>query len=152
MRMATKDNQASEPTLGELVSDLTQQVTGIAKAEIELALTEVKKDVTNAAVASVEFVVAGVLALFGLGLLLTAAAWGLVAVGLPAWAGFLIIAGALFLAVGILVLLGIRKIKKVKGKPARAIAQAQHTVEAIKPSKASAEAPTGATKAAAATR
>lgn len=133
--MATKDNQATDPSIGELVSDLTQQFSGIAKAEIELAKTELKKDVTNAIGAIVMFAVAGVLALYALGLLLTAAAWGLIAIGLPAWAGFLIVAGVLLLIVGIAALLGVKKIKSVNGKPDRTIEHAQRTIEDVKPRK-----------------
>lgn len=133
--MATKDNQATEPSVGELVSDLTQQFSGIAKAEVELAKAELKQDVANGVGAIVNFAIAGVLGLFALGFLLTAGAWGLVAAGLPAWAGFLIVAGVLLLIVAIAALLGIKKIKSVNGKPARAIDHAKKTVEDVKPRK-----------------
>lgn len=133
--MATKDNRSTDPSLGELVSDLAEQMSGIAKAEIELAKAEVKNDVSNAIGAIVMFAVAGVLALYMLGLALTGGAWGLVAAGLSPWAGFLIVAGVLLLIVAITALIGIKKIKSVKGKPERAIEHAKKTVEDVTPRK-----------------
>lgn len=134
--MSTTLNQGPETperTIGQLVSDLSTDVTAIARSEIELAKAEITADVTNAVKGAGEFIVAGVLGLYAFGLLLLGGAWGIAAAGLPVWAGLLIMAGVLLLAVGILVLLGLKSVGKVKGKPEKAIANAKATVEAIKP-------------------
>lgn len=131
--MSTTGNQTPERTLGQLVSDATADVSSVVRNEIELATAEIKADVTHAGKGAGFFVVAGVLAAYGFGVLLIAGGWGLVAAGLPEWAGFLIVAGVLFLIAVILGLVGLRNVKKVEGKPKRAIANAQETVEAVKP-------------------
>lgn len=131
--MSTTGNQTPERTLGQLVSDATADVSAVVRAEIELATAEIKSDVTNAGKGAGFFVAAGVLAAYGFGVLLLAGGWGLVAAGLPEWAGFLIVAGVLFLVTAILGFIGYRNVKKVEGKPKRAIANAQQTVEAVKP-------------------
>ena len=69
--------------------------------------------------------------------LLTAAAWGLVAAGLPEWAGFLIIGGVLLVITLILALMGKSALSKMQGKPVKTIDNAQKTVAALKPPKAS---------------
>ncbi len=52
-------------------------------------------------------VVAGVLALYALGLLLTAAAWALSLVW-PTWLAFLVVGAVLVVVAGVLALVGIR--------------------------------------------
>lgn len=136
--MSTTLNQGAESperTIGQLVSDLSSDVTAIARDEIELAKAEITADVTTAVKGAAEFIVAGVLGLYAFGLLLLGGAWGLAAAGLPVWAGLLIMAGVLLLVVGILVLLGLKAIKKVNGKPEKAIENAKATIEAVKPSR-----------------
>jgi hypothetical protein len=59
-----------------------------------------------------------------------AGAYGLVAAGLPVWAGFLIVAGTLILVALILALVGRSRTKKI-GPPVRAIDQAEKTKAAL---------------------
>lgn len=132
--MSTTGNQTPDRTLGQLVSDATADVSAVVRNEIELATAEIKADVTNAGKGAGFFVGAGVLAAYGFGVALLAGAWGLVAAGLPEWAGHLIVAGVLFLIAAILGFIGLRNVKKVEGKPKRAIHNAQLTVAAVKPS------------------
>lgn len=132
--MALNTTRGSERTLGQLVSDASTDLSNIVKGELDLAKLEIKSDVQKAGKGGGMLAAAGVFALFMLGFLLTAAAWG-IAEGLdwPNWAGFLIVAGVLALIAGILALVGLKSIKKVKGKPERTIDNAQRTVAAIKP-------------------
>lgn len=132
--MALNTTRGSERTLGQLVSDASTDLSNIVKGELDLAKLEIKSDVQKAGKGGGMLAAAGVFALFMLGFLLTAAAWG-ISEGLdwPNWAGFLIVAGVLALIAGILALVGLKSIKKVKGKPERTIDNAQRTVAAIKP-------------------
>lgn len=122
-----------ERTLGELLADASADLSSIMRSEIELAKIEVKSDVSKAGKGAGMFAGAAVLGLFGFGLLLLAAAWGLAAAGLPVWAGMLIVAVLLFVVAAVLALIGKKSIDKVQGKPVKTIENAQLTVQAVKP-------------------
>lgn len=125
----------TERTIGQLVSDASSDVSSIVRSEIELAKVEITRDVTHAGKGIGMFAGAGVLGLYAFGLILLAAAWGLVAAGLPIWAGLLIVAAVLLIVAGVLALIGKKQLAKVKGKPEKAIDNAQRTVAAVKPAK-----------------
>ncbi len=131
--MASIDNQTPERSIGQLVSDASADLSTIVRSEIELAKVEIKADAQNAGKGAGMFAGAALFGLFGLHLLLFAAAWGIYAAGLPAWAGFLIIGAVVLIIAAVLALVGKKAIGKVKGKPERTIQNAQDTVEAVKP-------------------
>jgi hypothetical protein len=133
----TTGNQTPERTIGQLVSDASADLSAIVRGEIELAKTEISTSVSRAGKGGGMLAVAGVLALYMLGLLLLAAAWGLEAAGLPLWAGLLIVSGVLLLVIAVLALVGIKQLKKVQPKPVRAIEDAQATANTLKASFAS---------------
>lgn len=122
-----------ERTIGQLVASATQDLSGIMRDEVALAKVEIKNDVMAAGKGAAMFVVAGVLAFLALILLLIAAAYGLRAAGLPAWAAFLIVAGVLLLITAVLALLGRSALSKMQGGPKRTIKEAKATVAAVKP-------------------
>jgi len=126
---------STERTIGQLVADASSDVSSIVRSEIELAKVEITRDVTHAGKGIGMFTGAGVLGLYAFGLILLGAAWGLVAAGLPVWAGLLIVAAVLLIVAGVLALVGKKQLAKVKGKPEKAIDNAQRTVAAVKPSK-----------------
>lgn len=134
--MTLNTRQGTERTLGQLVSDASTDLSNIVKGEIDLAKLEIKADVQKAGKGGAMLAAAGVVALFLVGFLLTALAWG-IADGLdwPVWSGFLIVAGILAVVAAILALVGLKSVKKVKGKPERTISNAQQTIAAIKPAK-----------------
>lgn len=120
-----------ERSIGQLVSDVSTDISQIMRGELELAKAEIKQDVTHAGKGAGMFVGAGVVALYGLGLLFLGLA-GVIAIWLSWWAGLLIVAGVLFLVAAILALIGKKQVSQVKGKPERAIDQAQQTVATLK--------------------
>lgn len=130
MAVTTK---GTERTLGQLVADASSDVSSIIKGEIALAKLEIKSDVSKGGKGAAMLAAAGVFALFMLGFLLSALAWGLHELGLPVWASMLIVAGVLLLITLVLALMGKSALSKVKGKPERTIDNAQKTVAAIKP-------------------
>lgn len=130
----TTGNQTPERTIGQLVSDVTTDLSSIVRSEIELAKAEVTDGVTKLGKGIVFFVIAAVLALYLLGLLLLAAAWGIQALGLPMWAGLLIVSGVLLLVIAGLGLAGYLQVSKAEPKPTKAIANAQETVDTLKAS------------------
>ncbi|MGB3763642.1 MAG: phage holin family protein [Ornithinimicrobium sp.] len=122
-----------ERTIGQLIADASADVSAIVRSEVELAKVEIKNDVVHAGKGAGMFAGAGVLGAYGFGLLLLGLAW-VIAIWLPVWAGLLIVAGVLFVVAGILAVLGKGQVGKVKGKPEKAIANAQETVAAVKAS------------------
>ncbi len=129
----TDQNTTPERTLGQLVADATRDVSSIVHNEIALAKVEIAADAKKAGAGVGLLAVAGVFAFLALILLLIAAAYGLVAAGLDPWLAFLIVAGVLLLLGTIMALVGKRSFGKVKGKPERAIRNAQETMAAIRP-------------------
>ncbi len=121
-----------ERTLGQLVAQASDDLSGIVRAEIALAKAELRVDAKNAAVGSGLFGAAGYLVLLATVLLCIAAAYGLVAAGLSPWLAFLIIAVVLVLLAGLLALVGRSRLRKLS-PPQRAIREAKDTIAAVKP-------------------
>ena len=92
-------------TIGELVAKVSEQFSRLIRGEIELAQTNLKAKATRLGAGAAMLAVAGVLALYALGILLLAAVWG-VAVWLPLWASALIVGVALLVVVALLALIG----------------------------------------------
>ena len=124
---------SQERTIGQLVAQVTDDLRFIVRKEIELAKTEISSQLGIAGKGAGMLATAGVLALYGLGLLFIALSL-VIAIWLPAWAGFLIMAVVLFIVTAILALIGRKALNQVNTRPERAIAQAQETVEAVKDS------------------
>jgi fatty acid desaturase len=132
--MTTQNDEAVERTLGQLVADVTHDISSIVRSEVALAKAEMRADAKRAGTGAGMFAAAGIFAFLALILLLIAAAYGLVAAGLAPWAAFLIVAGVLLLVGVILVLVGKHNIDSLKGKPERAIRSTQETIAAVRPS------------------
>lgn len=130
---------ADQRSIGQMVSDVTTDLSSIVHNEIALAKLEIKADVTKGGKGTVFLIVAAGAALYGLGFLLSAAASGIHAAGLPSWLSILIVALVLFIVAGIAAMIGIKNLKRIKGKPVKTISNAQETVAdlkiAAKPSK-----------------
>ncbi|WP_153395943.1 phage holin family protein [Ornithinicoccus halotolerans] len=130
--MSTTGNLPPERTVSELVQDVSHDLQAMVRTELELAKIELKNDAANAGKGAGMFAGAGMLGLYGFGLLLLGAAWGLATV-LPLWASLLIVAAVLFVVAAVLALVGKRALAKVQGKPQRTITHAQQTVAVLKP-------------------
>ena len=123
---------AEERTLGQLVAQASDDLSGIVRAEIALAKAELRGDVKNAAIGGGMFGAAGYLGLLASILLVIAAAYGLTAAGLAPWLAFLVVAVVLLVLAGLLALVGRSRVSKV-GPPERTIRSTKETLEAIKP-------------------
>lgn len=125
------DDASGEATIGQLVASATRDISALMRGEIALAKAELTQTAKNGGLGAGMFAGALFFALFGLGFLLTAGAWGLVALGLaPGWA-FLIVAGVLFLITAILAVIGKKQLDKV-GPPKRAIESTQASIQTLK--------------------
>ncbi len=121
-----------EPTLGQLVASASKDMSAIVRGEIDLAKAELRTGAQSAGKGAGLLAGAGVLALYGLGFLLTALAWGLDALGLSTWLSFLIVAVVLLLLTAVLALLGRRALTRAKLKPEHAIESTQKTIATLK--------------------
>ena len=115
MTEVRSDGQLDEMSIGELVKFATGSVSHLVKSEIELAKLELKDDAKRAALGSTLFAVAGVTAAIVLIMLSIAAAYGLITLGIWNWAAFLIVAGAYVVLAGLLILIGLWRMKKMTG-------------------------------------
>jgi hypothetical protein len=127
--MSTNGRPANEPSLGQLVSGVTGQVSSLVRLEIELAKTELTDQVRQGAMG-------GGLALVAVGLVAVAfllasfaAVYGLTYV-MPVWAAFLTVAGIYVLLAALLGFLGSRRFKRLRG-PERTIGQVDRTKEML---------------------
>lgn len=125
----------AERTLGQLVADATGDLSSIIHSEIALAKAEMGADAKKAGMGAGLFAAAGFFAFLALILLLIAAAYGLVAAGLAPWLSFLIVAIVLLVLGAIMAMVAKGRVSKIKGKPQRAIKNAQDTIAAIRPTR-----------------
>jgi hypothetical protein len=101
----TSPAAAAEASTGDLVKNLSEQVSQLIRDELKLAEYEMTAKAKRVGRGAGMFGGSGLLALYGIGCLLAAAIIGL-AVVLPAWAAALIVGGALLIIAGIAALLG----------------------------------------------
>jgi hypothetical protein len=123
--------RADEATLGGLFADVSRDMSTLLRSEIDLAKVEIKADVKNGATGGAMFAVAGVFAFLALIMLLIAAAYALVAAGVPRALAFLIVAVVLVLLGAVLALVGRRAVRKV-GPPERTIRTSKETAAFLK--------------------
>lgn len=124
-------SHAAEPSIGSLVADAHASFSTLLHGEIELAKLEVKASVKNAGTGAGMFAAAGLLLAFSLTFALIALAEGLVALHIWRWFAYLIVFGFLVMLAGILVAIGIRKVKRVR-PPTQTIETTKDTVAALK--------------------
>ena len=118
-------------SIGQLVSDVSTDLSQIMRGELELAKAEIKQDVQHAGKGAGMLAGAAVVALYGVGILLLGLA-AVLAIWLPVWASLLIVAAVLLVVAGVLAMIGKKQVTQVKGKPEKAITQAQETVATLK--------------------
>ena len=122
---------ADGQSIGDLVSDASKHVSTLIQGEIELAKLELRSSVKNAGTGAGMFAGAVVLLVFSLTFLFISLAEGFVALGVPRWLAYFLVFLILAIVVAILVWLGMKKVKRVKG-PERTIATSRETVEYLK--------------------
>ena len=122
----------SRASTGELVGQLSEQLTTLVRSEVRLAQAEVTQKAKKLGVGIGLFGGAGVMALLGVGALITAAILALALV-LPGWAAGLIVAAILFLVAGVLALLGRKDVQQAAPPlPTDTLASVQTDIETVK--------------------
>jgi hypothetical protein len=125
-----------EPSLGELVSTATRDLSTLIRTEVQLAKVEIKREVTAAGKGAGLFGGAGFAGLFALIFLSIAAAYGISWLGIGLGWGFFIVGMLYLVAAAVLAFTGKKSIEKV-GPP-------EKTIETVKDDIAWAKNPTQA--------
>jgi ABC-type multidrug transport system permease subunit len=118
------------PSIKELVSKTVADAQRLAKAQMALLQTEVSATGAKVGKGGALGIVAATMAIFGLLFILLTLAFVIVALGLPIWAGMLIIAGLLIIVAAVAGLLAKREFDQAKG-PEVAIAEFEKTKAAL---------------------
>jgi membrane protein len=116
---------------GELLSALSEQVSTLVRDEMRLARAEMSEAGKRYGVGAGMFGGAGLVALYGLGVLIAAAVLGLAA-ALDAWLAALIVAVVLFAVAGVLALVGKKNVDKAPSFPGNRVESVKADVEAAK--------------------
>lgn len=129
--MAT--NYATEErSLGQIVKELTADLSTLFRSEVALLKLEVKDTVSKLGGGTALFAGAAFVALFGLAFLFVTITLGLVALGVPAWLSSLIVTVVLFIVAGVLALMGKKKYAQVNFVPNASVQQIKTDIESIK--------------------
>jgi hypothetical protein len=115
-----RSESAPEPSLSELLSALSDDVTTLFRQEVELAKVEVKRELVDAGKAAGMLVAGAIAAFVALLLLAWAASWALALV-VPAWAGFLIVAVVFGAVAAGLVVTGRKRLQQLDPTPHQTI-------------------------------
>jgi len=123
---------AAETSTGDLVKNLSEQVSRLIRDELKLAEYEMTSKAKRAGRGAGMFGGSGLLALYGIGCLLAAAIVGLAGV-VPGWAAALIVGGVLLIIAGIAALLGKRQFgQATPAVPEQTVQSVKADVEEIK--------------------
>ncbi|WOQ17619.1 phage holin family protein [Raineyella sp. W15-4] len=127
--------------ISDLLKNITDDVKTIVRGEIDLAKAEIMPKAKNLGIGGGLFAAAGVMAVFALTHLMTAAGFGLAVAysggefsAGPAW-GFLTIGGAFLILAAVTALIGLSRVRRATRNgmaPAAAIEQATTTVDSAK--------------------
>ena len=130
--MATRNGPDTEASAGELVKQLSEQTSRLVRQEVELAKTELAIKGKRAGIGAGMFGTAGLLGLYALGALITAAIAAL-ATAVDTWLAALIVAVVLGAAAGVAALMGKNKVAEAAPpKPERAMEGVREDIATIK--------------------
>ncbi|MDP9806574.1 multisubunit Na+/H+ antiporter MnhG subunit [Trueperella bonasi] len=121
----------SGQSIGELIAKVTAQFSALVRDEISYTKLQATSKVKKLGIGGVLLAVAGILALYLLGLLLIAAAFAFAQI-MPVWAGFLVVSGILLLIILILAFVGLGRMKAAQKHKINPGAGIQKNVDAVK--------------------
>jgi MFS family permease len=107
----THSGQASEESIGQLVQQLSEQTSRLARQEVELAKAEMAAKGKRAGIGAGMFGGSAIIGFYALGVLIAAAVLGL-ATAVASWLAALIVAAALGALAGLLALQGRTKVQQ----------------------------------------
>ena len=120
-----------DPSIGELVKDATAQVSTLLRAEVELARSEITRDVKKGLTGSVYFILALVVLVYSTFFMFFFLA-ELLDTWLWRWAAFLIVFVLMLVVTAVLGLIGYLKVRRIRG-PQQTIESVKETTAALTP-------------------
>ncbi len=121
-----------DPSTGELVSRLSNEVSQLVRDELRLAQAEMRGKAKKAGIGAGMFGAAGLLALYGGGVLITTAILAL-ALAVDAWLAALIVGVVLLAAAGVAALLGKQRVQEAAPPvPSRAVDSVKRDIETVR--------------------
>ncbi len=134
MNEVNRKADLGELSTGELVSQLSAQVSHLVRDELRLAQAELTQKGKRVGIGAGLAGAGGLLSLYGLSALVVAVIAALALV-LPVWAAALIVGGVLLLLAGLLAVTGIGQVKRGSPlTPDEAIASTKRDIETVKES------------------
>jgi putative superfamily III holin-X len=131
---APRNPEPADASIGDLIKTMSADLSRLVRDEIQLAQTEISAKVKQAGVGVGAFGGAGVLALYGIAVLIAAAVLGL-AVALPPWLAALIVGVVVLAIAGVVALVGKKKVSEAAPVvPERTVASVKEDVAEIKES------------------
>ena len=125
-------HEPADQPVGELVQQLSQQTATVVRKEIRLAQLELQEKGKHAGIGAGMFGGSGLVALYGLGVLITAAVLGL-STAVDGWLAALIVAVVLFAVAGVLALTGKKQVEQATPpKPEAAMDSVQADIDEVK--------------------
>ncbi len=129
--MTAESKQAADPSIGELMRQLSSQLSRLIRDEMRLAEKEFQQSAKHAGIGAGLFSVAGLLAFFGAAAVIAAAVAALSLV-LSVWAAALIVGAVLFLAAGVAALVGRRQAQEVAPAAPRTVETVKADIQELK--------------------
>ncbi len=123
--------QQGDPTIGRLVHDATKDISTLVQKEIQLAKSELKVSVKAGGTGIGLFAGAAFVAVLAIIMLSVSIAYFINWAGLGLHWAFLIVFGGYLIIAALMVLIGVKQVKRVKA-PERAIEQGKQIPGALK--------------------
>src|SRR5699024_1723643 len=105
----------SEPSIGQLVATIKDDLTALVRGEIDLAKSELRDQVKAGGLAIAMIAVAALIALFALSMLSFALTYGIHALGLGLGWSFLLVSGFYLVVAGVLLAIARTRFGKLEG-------------------------------------
>jgi Flp pilus assembly protein TadB len=129
--MSVESKRAADPSIGELMSQLSSQVSRLIRDEMRLAQKEFQESAKHAGIGAGLFSVAGLLAFFGAAAFIAAAIAALSLV-VAVWAAALIVGAVLFIAAGVAALVGRSQAQEVGPAAPRTVETVKADIQELK--------------------
>ena len=129
--MNPEPKPAAQASVSELMSQLSSQTSRLLRDEMRLARKEFVESVTHAGIGAGLFSATGLLAVFGLGSVITVAI-GALSLVMPVWAAALIVAVVLFAAAGIAALVSKKQLDQASPTPEMTVANVKQDIHELK--------------------
>ncbi len=121
-----------ERSLGTIIKELTADFSNLFRSEIALLKLELKESAAKLSGGAALMSAALFLALIGIAFLFVTITLGLVALGVLAWLSALIVTVVLFVAAGVLAMMGKKKLESVNFVPSDSIDHIRGDLDALK--------------------